>query len=152
MRVMRRRWKGGDLVLVWMPDLDGGGEWAPGRVLRAPHEQREGVAVTVDCDDGWRRYVEPARLRPALTGIDGGAPLYQREAAAAGSVARAAVVLDRGAPELVEATRGGAIAVSTAADLTDLPLAEQAEVLARPTQRARRGARQDVGYDSRQRR
>lgn len=47
------------------------------------------------------------------------------------SVARAAVVLERGAPELVEATRGGAIAVSTAADLTDLPLAEQAEVLAR---------------------
>jgi hypothetical protein len=41
-------------------------------VLRAPHEQREGVAVTVDCDDGWRRYVEPARLRPALTVIDGG--------------------------------------------------------------------------------
>lgn len=37
-----------------------------GRVLRAPNEQREGVAVTVDCDDGWRRYVEPARLRPAL--------------------------------------------------------------------------------------
>ena len=52
-------------------------------MLRAPHEQREGVAVTVDCDDGWRRYVEPARLRPALTMIDGGAPLYQREAAAA---------------------------------------------------------------------
>lgn len=154
--VMRRRWKGGDLVLVWMPDLDGGGEWAPGRVLRAPHEQREGVAVTVDCDDGWRRYVEPARLRPALTMIDGGAPLYQREAAAAAvsgrSVACAAVVLDRGAPELVEATRGGAIAVSAAADLTDLPLAEQSEVLARPTRRARRGARQDVGYGRRQRR
>ena len=42
------------------------GSQVAGRVLRAPHEPREGVAVTVDCDDGWRRYVEPARLRPAL--------------------------------------------------------------------------------------
>jgi len=41
-------------------------KWVGGRVLRAPHERKEGVAVTVDCDDGWRRYVEPARLRTEL--------------------------------------------------------------------------------------
>lgn len=63
----QRRWKGGDRVLVWMTtSLNGGGEWVGGRVLRAPHEPREGVSVTVDCDDGWRRYVDPSRIRPAL--------------------------------------------------------------------------------------
>lgn len=63
-----RKWKGGDRVRVILAD----GSVVGGRVLRAPHEPREGVAVTVDCDDGWRRYVEPARLRPLLTVIDGG--------------------------------------------------------------------------------
>ncbi len=57
-----RKWKGGDRVLVSLGD----GTVERGRVLRAPCEWREGVAVTVDCDDGWRRYVEPARLRPEL--------------------------------------------------------------------------------------
>lgn len=63
-----RRWRGGDRVLVRMggdaltPEV----RWEPGRVVRAPCEAREGVAVTVDCDDGWRRYVDPARLRPEL--------------------------------------------------------------------------------------
>jgi hypothetical protein len=63
-----RRWRGGDQVLVRM-----GGDalierttWVRGRVLRAPCEAREGRAVTVDCDDGWRRNVDPSRLRPAL--------------------------------------------------------------------------------------
>ena len=63
-----KRWRGGDQVLVRM-----GGDalieratWVRGRVLRAPCEWREGRAVTVDCEDGWRRYVEPARLRPVL--------------------------------------------------------------------------------------
>lgn len=32
----------------------------------APCEATEDVAVTVDCDDGWRRYVDPTRLRPEL--------------------------------------------------------------------------------------
>ncbi len=59
---MTKKWKGGDRVLVRLGD----GTVARGRVLRAPCEWREGVAVTVDCDDGWRRYVEPARLRPEL--------------------------------------------------------------------------------------
>jgi len=65
---MIRRWRGGDQVLVRM----GGNElaeratWVRGRVLRAPCEAREGLAVTVDCDDGWRRYVDPTRLRPKL--------------------------------------------------------------------------------------
>jgi len=45
-------------------ELDPVVTWQPGRVLRAPCEWREGVAVTVDCDDGWRRYVDPTRLRP----------------------------------------------------------------------------------------
>lgn len=63
-----RRWRGGDRVLVRMggTELDPVVTWEPGRVLRAPCEAREGVAVTVDCDDGWRRYVDPARLRPEL--------------------------------------------------------------------------------------
>lgn len=63
-----RRWRGGDQVFVRMggTELDPEVEWVRGRVLRAPREAREGVAVTVDCEDGWRRYVEPARLRPLL--------------------------------------------------------------------------------------
>jgi hypothetical protein len=63
-----RRWRGGDQVLVRL-----GGDalterviWVRGRVLRAPCEAREGRAVTVDCEDGWRRYVDPARLRSVL--------------------------------------------------------------------------------------
>jgi hypothetical protein len=65
---MVRRWRGGDQVLVRMGGdaLTAAISWVPGRVLRAPCEWREGVAVTVDCEDGWRRYVEPARLRPLL--------------------------------------------------------------------------------------
>ena len=63
-----RRWRGGDQVLVRMggTELDPKVEWVRGRVLRAPCEAREGVAVTVDCEDGWRRYVDPTRLRPVL--------------------------------------------------------------------------------------
>lgn len=63
-----RKWRGGDLVLVRMVD----GTWEEGRVLRAPCEWREGTAVTVDFEDGWRRYVDPARIRPRLQVIDGG--------------------------------------------------------------------------------
>lgn len=63
-----RRWKGGDLVHVRFSD----GSSVRGRVLRSPVEWREGVAVTVDCDDGFRRYVEPARLSPRLRVIEGG--------------------------------------------------------------------------------
>jgi hypothetical protein len=69
-----RRWRGGGQVLVRM----GGNElaeratWVRGRVLRAPCEAREGRAVTVDCEDGWRRYVDPSRLRPALRVVGGG--------------------------------------------------------------------------------
>jgi len=65
-----RRWKGGDRVHVRMA-----GErrsWVRGRVLRAPHVLREGTAVTVDCDDGVRRFVEPARLTPELVLVKGG--------------------------------------------------------------------------------
>jgi hypothetical protein len=60
------RWRGGMACLV---RLDHGEriEWVPGRVLRAPCEWREGRAVTVDCADGWRRYVDPKRLRPVLS-------------------------------------------------------------------------------------
>jgi hypothetical protein len=65
-----RRWKGGDQVLVRMasPGLSPA-SWVRGRVLRAPCEWREGVAVTVDCEDGWRRYVQAARLRPLLRAV-----------------------------------------------------------------------------------
>ena len=63
-----RRWKGGDRVFVRFSD----GTRVGGRVLRSPVEWREGVAVTVDCDDGMRRYVEPARLSPRLRVIKGG--------------------------------------------------------------------------------
>lgn len=63
-----RRWRGGDQVLVRMggDELQPRIEWVRGRVLRAPCETREGRAVTVDCEDGWRRFVDPSRLRPAL--------------------------------------------------------------------------------------
>jgi hypothetical protein len=57
---MARRWKGGDPVFVRMVD----GTWEKGRVLRAPCEWREGAAVTIDFEDGWRRYVEPSRIKP----------------------------------------------------------------------------------------
>ena len=69
---MMRRWRGGDRVLVRMGGdaLTAAISWVPGRVLRAPCEAREGVAVTVDCDDGWRRYVDPTRLRPELRLVD----------------------------------------------------------------------------------
>ena len=69
-----RRWRGGDRVLVRMGGdaLTAAISWVPGRVLRAPCEAREGVAVTVDCDDGWRRYVDPKRLRPELRLVSGG--------------------------------------------------------------------------------
>jgi hypothetical protein len=40
------------------------GTWEKGRVLRAPCEWREGAAVTIDFEDGWRRYVEPSRIKP----------------------------------------------------------------------------------------
>ncbi len=59
---MTRKWKGGDRVIVRLVD----NTTIPGRVLRAPCEWREGRAVTVDCDDGWRRFVDPSRLRPEL--------------------------------------------------------------------------------------
>lgn len=48
------------------------GTWEKGRVLRAPCEWREGHAVTVDCEDGFRRYVEPARLKPRFVVLEGG--------------------------------------------------------------------------------
>jgi hypothetical protein len=62
-----RRWRGGDQVLVRLgsPGLSDA-SWVRGRVLRAPCEAREGIAVTVDCEDGWRRFVEPERLKPLL--------------------------------------------------------------------------------------
>jgi hypothetical protein len=74
-----RRWRGGDQVLVRMGGdarWAAGGRaspvtWVRGRVLRAPCEAREGRAVTVDCDDGWRRYIDPSRLRPALRVVEG---------------------------------------------------------------------------------
>lgn len=55
------------------------GTWEKGRVLRAPCEWREGVAVTVDCEDGFRRYVEPARLRPRLVALEGGRSRMRKE-------------------------------------------------------------------------
>lgn len=67
--MMNRKWRSGDLVLVRLAD----GIWENGRVLRVPREWREGVAITVDCEDGFRRFVEPARIRPRLTLIQGGA-------------------------------------------------------------------------------
>lgn len=36
--------------------------WVRGVVVRAPCEPREGRTVTIDCDDGWRRYVDPTRI------------------------------------------------------------------------------------------
>jgi translation initiation factor IF-1 len=62
------KWRGGDLVFVRLS----GGTWEKGRVLRAPCEWREGRAVTVDCEDGFRRYVEPERLKPRLVVLEGG--------------------------------------------------------------------------------
>ena len=69
-----RKWKGGDEVHVRLggTELDPVVEWVRGRVLRSPCEWREGVAVTVDCEDGWRRYVCPSRLRPMLRVVRGG--------------------------------------------------------------------------------
>jgi hypothetical protein len=65
---MVRRWRGGDQVLVRLGGdaLTARVTWVRGRVLRAPCEWREGRAVTVDCEDGWRRFVDPERLRPVL--------------------------------------------------------------------------------------
>ena len=63
-----RKWRGGDLVFVRLAD----DSWEKGRVLRAPCEWREGRAVTVDCEDGFRRYVDPARLKPRFVVLEGG--------------------------------------------------------------------------------
>lgn len=63
-----KTYRGGDLVYVRFSD----GTRVAGRVLRKPCEWREGVAVTVDCEDGYRRYVEPARLSPRLVVLRGG--------------------------------------------------------------------------------
>lgn len=62
-----RRWKDGDQVLVRIgsPGL-APSSWVRGRVLRAPCEWYVGAAVTVACEDGWRRCVDSARLRPML--------------------------------------------------------------------------------------
>ena len=46
------------------------------------------------------------------------------------SVRSAAAVRDRGVPELIDAVEHGNIAVSTAADLTALPIAQQQEIVA----------------------
>jgi hypothetical protein len=65
---MIRAWRGGDRVLVRQTTLDGTHvEWLPGRVLRSPCEARKGLAVAVDCDDGYRRFVDAESLRPTLT-------------------------------------------------------------------------------------
>jgi hypothetical protein len=63
-----RRWLGGDRVLLRLTD----GSIVSGRVLQPPREWRDGVAVMVECDDGMRRFVEPARLSPALRLVHGG--------------------------------------------------------------------------------
>jgi len=47
------------------------------------------------------------------------------------SVQRAREVLDRGAPELVEAVQRGEVSVSAAADVAELPPDEQREIVAR---------------------
>lgn len=47
------------------------------------------------------------------------------------TVARAAEVIEQGAPELVAAVEAGKVSVSAAADVATLPKAEQAEVVAR---------------------
>ena len=62
------KFRGGAQVFVRLAD----GSRVRGRVLRAPCAWREGVAVTVDCEDGFRRYVEPARLSPMLRVVQGG--------------------------------------------------------------------------------
>ena len=132
------------------------------RALEAANAERAAVAERARARQA--RMVEPEPEEPETEEpedegeIDTG---RARDLAAAAadvsgrSVARAAVVLERGAPELVEATRGGSIAVSTAADLTDLPLAEQAEVIARgeaevlARAKAIRAARQAANRDER---
>ena len=65
---MIRAWRGGDRVLVRQTTLEGMHvEWIPGRVLRDTADARKGLAVAVDCDDGYRRFVDAKSLRPTLT-------------------------------------------------------------------------------------
>lgn len=56
------------------------------------------------------------------------------------SVATAAKVLDHGAPELVKAVETGKVSVSAAAELVSLPQEEQAEVVAKGDDEAKRKA------------
>lgn len=63
-------------------------------------------------------------------------PVTQAEAAermqvSERSVRAAAKVRDEGAPELADAVRSGAVSVSAAADVAELPKAEQAEIVAK---------------------
>jgi N6-adenosine-specific RNA methylase IME4/ParB-like chromosome segregation protein Spo0J len=58
------------------------------------------------------------------------------------SLKRAKQVIDRGAPELVQAVERGDVAVSTAADIADLELEEQREVVARGEKEILQAAKQ----------
>lgn len=70
---MTRKWKGGDLVFVEVGSEEmGTRHFVKGRVRRAPREWSEGLAVTVDCADGFRRYCDPRKLRPLFHVIQGG--------------------------------------------------------------------------------
>lgn len=58
------------------------------------------------------------------------------------SVRHAAIVIDKGAPELAQAVERGAISVSTAAQLVDLPKARQREIAAAGKAAAGKAAKQ----------
>lgn len=73
---------------------------------------------------------------PPIGGVSSGQVLTTQQAAEAMGVAtrtveRAKTVVRDGAPELVAAMAAGKVAVSTAAEIADLPKQEQAEVVAR---------------------
>jgi N6-adenosine-specific RNA methylase IME4 len=105
------------------------------------------------CEAHWCAFDPPSTVVPAEAGTQAAMPsgpedeaapaliepprplISQAEAAAAMNVSRrtvqhAAVVVEKGAPELVEAVAQGKLATSTAADIAQLPIEEQRRIIA----------------------
>lgn len=146
--------KHGQREAVWTHKgalIDGRHRWEACARLRIPCESREYegddvTAFVVSLNLKRRHLSESQRAMVAanMATLGEGRPsptasieaVSQQEAAdllnvSRSAVQRAAKVRDDGAPELVEAVQAGTVSVSAAADVAELPKAEQVEIVAR---------------------